>query len=52
MERGRQLQGGIEAEENLQLPPRDTKASDKKNDKEQQDIEEGRRLREEYEQNS
>ncbi|GAA3695345.1 YihY/virulence factor BrkB family protein [Arthrobacter ginkgonis] len=52
MERGRQLQGGIEAEENLQLPPRDTKASDKKNDKEQQDIEEGRRLREEYDQNS
>jgi membrane protein len=46
MERGRQLQGGIEAEENLQLPPRDTKASDKKRGKEQQDIEEGRTLRE------
>ena len=46
MERGRQLQGGIAAEENLQLPPRDTKASDKKSDKEQQDIEEGRKLRE------
>ncbi|GER23014.1 hypothetical protein NCCP1664_15100 [Zafaria cholistanensis] len=46
MERGRQLQGGIRAEENLQLPPRDTKASDKKHDKEQQDIAEGRELRE------
>ena len=46
MERGRQLQGGIEAEDSLQLPPRDTKASDKKQEKEKEDIETGRRLRE------
>ena len=30
LERGRQLQGGIEAEEAIQLPPRDTRASEKK----------------------
>ena len=29
LERGRQLQAGIEAEETLQLPPRDTRKSDK-----------------------
>ena len=46
MERGRQLQGGIEAEDSLQLPPRDTKASEKKQEKEKEDIETGRRLRE------
>ena len=46
MERGRQLQAGIKAEESLQLPPRDTKVSDKKEDKEKQDIAEGRKLRE------
>lgn len=46
MERGRQLQGGIEAEDSLQLPPRDTKASEKKQQKEKEDIESGRKLRE------
>ncbi|RLP73183.1 YihY/virulence factor BrkB family protein [Mycetocola manganoxydans] len=46
MERGRQLQGGIEAEDSLQLPPRDTKASEKKQQKEQDDIDSGRELRE------
>jgi membrane protein len=46
MERGRQLQGGIEAEDSLQLPPRDTKASEKKQQKEKDDIESGRKLRE------
>ena len=46
MERGRQLQGGIEAEDTLQLPPRDTKASEKKQKKEQDDIDKGRKLRE------
>ena len=46
MERGRQLQGGIEAEDSLQLPPRDTKASEKKQQKEQDDIDSGRKLRE------
>jgi membrane protein len=45
MERGRQLQGGIEAEDSLQLPPRDTKASEKKQEKERDDIESGRKLR-------
>ena len=45
IERGRQLQGGIAAEEELQLPPRDTKASDKLADKERADLEEARRIR-------
>jgi membrane protein len=48
MERGRQLQGGIEAEDSIQLPPRDTKASDKKADKEEQDIKDGRALRQQH----
>src|SRR6478736_3425539 len=46
MERGRQLQAGIAAEEELQLPPRDTRKSDKAAAKEQEDIERGRKLRE------
>jgi membrane protein len=46
LERGRQLQAGIEAEEELQLPPRDTRKSDKAAKKEQEDIARGRRLRE------
>ncbi|MGC5170289.1 YihY/virulence factor BrkB family protein [Micromonospora sp. DT81.3] len=45
MERGRQLQAGIAAEETIQLPPRDTKKIDKAEEKEQKDIEEGRRIR-------
>ncbi|HYH72915.1 MAG TPA: YihY/virulence factor BrkB family protein [Nocardioides sp.] len=45
LERGRQLQAGIAAEEELQLPPRDTRKSDKAAAKEQEDIERGRRLR-------
>jgi membrane protein len=45
LERGRQLQGGIEAEETIQLPPRDTKASDKRAAKRRADIEKGRELR-------
>jgi membrane protein len=48
MERGRQLQAGIEAEETLQLPPRDTKKSDKLQEKEEEDIQRGRELREKY----
>ncbi|HEX5856882.1 MAG TPA: YihY/virulence factor BrkB family protein [Microbacterium sp.] len=47
MERGRQLQAGIAAEETIQLPPRDTKKIDKAEEKEQKDIEEGRRIRDE-----
>ncbi|MCY4728526.1 YihY/virulence factor BrkB family protein [Nocardioides sp. STR2] len=46
LERGRQLQAGIAAEEELQLPPRDTRKSEKAAAKEQKDIERGRRLRE------
>lgn len=46
LERGRQLQAGIEAEEELQLPPRDTRKSDKAAKKVQEDVERGRRLRE------
>lgn len=50
-ERARELQGGIEAEETLQLPPRDTKASDKLQKQEDQDIRDGRELRLEAEAN-
>jgi membrane protein len=39
LERGRELQAGIPAEESVQLPPRDTKASDKKAEKAKEDIE-------------
>ncbi|WP_258069881.1 YihY/virulence factor BrkB family protein [Arthrobacter sp. SX1312] len=48
MERGRQLQGGIEAEETIQLPPRDTKAAEKKSEKHLKLVREGRELREKY----
>jgi membrane protein len=46
MERSRQLQAGIEAEESLQLPPRDTSRSEKDASKLQEQIEQGRDLRE------
>lgn len=46
LERGRQLQAGIAAERTLQLPPRDTRASDKRQEKLEQDVARGRRLRE------
>lgn len=45
LERGRQLQAGIAAEEDIQLPPRDTRKSDKAAEKEKKDVEEGRRIR-------
>ncbi|WP_060914971.1 YihY/virulence factor BrkB family protein [Microbacterium oleivorans] len=45
LERGRQLQGGIAAEEDIQLPARDTRKSDKKAEKERKDVDEGRRIR-------
>ncbi|WP_457972752.1 YihY/virulence factor BrkB family protein [Arthrobacter sp. D1-17] len=48
MERGRQLQAGIEAEETIQLPPRDTKKSDKLQAQEEEDIRHGRELREQH----
>ena len=46
IERSRQLQGGIPAEETLQLPPRDTQRSEKEAAKLEEQIEEGRQLRE------
>ncbi|WP_265522395.1 YihY/virulence factor BrkB family protein [Oerskovia flava] len=45
LERGRQLQGGIEAEETIQLPPRDTRASDKRAAQREDDLAKGRELR-------
>jgi membrane protein len=47
-ERGRQLQAGIRAEETLQLPPRDTRASDKKQRQARDDVARGRLLRVRY----
>jgi membrane protein len=46
LERSRQLQSGIEAEETLQLPPRDTRVSEKKARKREEQVAQGRRLRE------
>lgn len=45
VERGRQLQAGFEAEESLQLPPRDTKASDKNAEKDEKELAEARKIR-------
>ncbi|GAA4381988.1 YihY/virulence factor BrkB family protein [Nocardioides caricicola] len=45
LERGRQLQAGIPAEEVLQLPPRGTRTIEKAQRKEHRDLERGRRLR-------
>ena len=46
IERGRELEAGIPAEERIQLPPRDTRKIDKAEQKEKEDIELGRRIRE------
>lgn len=48
VERGRELQAGIKAEETIQLPPRDTKKSEKLQQQVEEDIEHGRELREKY----
>jgi membrane protein len=45
LERGRELQAGMPAEEVIQLPARDTRKSDKAAEKEREDIERARRLR-------
>lgn len=45
LERGRELQAGIAAEESVQLPPKDARASDKRAAKRQKEIERGRDLR-------
>jgi membrane protein len=46
LERGRQLEAGIPAEEELQLPARDTRNIEKAREKEQKDIAMGRSIRE------
>jgi membrane protein len=46
LERSRELQAGIAAEETLQLPPRDDSGTRKRQRKEQERVAEGRRLRE------
>jgi membrane protein len=48
LERGRQLQAGMAAEETIQLPPRDTRKSDKAAEKEKKDVADGRRIREQH----
>ncbi|GAB2696965.1 YihY/virulence factor BrkB family protein [Thalassiella azotivora] len=45
MERGRELQAGLEAEDELQLPPRDTRNLEKKAEKEEKDREQARQIR-------
>ena len=45
LERSRELQAGIAAEEQIQLPPRDTRQSDKKAAKHEQDVAQAKRLR-------
>jgi len=45
LQRGRQLQAGIPAEVELQLPPRDDRVIKKNQLKDQQDIDRGRKLR-------
>jgi len=46
LERGRQLQAGIAAEETIQLPPRDTRNIEKAEKKHQKDVAAGREIRE------
>ena len=48
LERGRQLQAGIKAEADIQLPPREVTASLKKAGKEMALVAEGRHLREKF----
>ncbi|MFN3866216.1 MAG: YihY/virulence factor BrkB family protein [Demequina sp.] len=45
LERGRELQAGIAAEEKIQLPPRDTSKIEKDEKKRRKEIDEGRALR-------
>jgi membrane protein len=46
LERGRELQAGIAAEETVQLPPRDTSKIEKNDKKDAEDVRRGRELRE------
>jgi membrane protein len=45
LERGRQLQAGLPAERDLQLPPRDTRVSDKNEAAEEKDVDRAEQLR-------
>lgn len=45
IERGRELEAGIEAEETIKLPPRDTRKSDKAAKQHRKDVDDGRALR-------
>ena len=45
LERGRELQSGVAAEETVQLPPRDTRNIEKAREKEEEDVRRGRELR-------
>jgi membrane protein len=45
LERGRELQAGVAAEESIQLPPRDTRKSEKAARQRREDVERGRQLR-------
>ena len=45
LERGRELQAGIAAEEIVQLPPRDTRNIEKADEKQAEDVRRGRELR-------
>ncbi|WP_344043995.1 YihY/virulence factor BrkB family protein [Nocardioides panacihumi] len=45
LERGRELEAGIAAEESIQLPPRDTRKTDKAAKKAQEDVAMGRKIR-------
>ena len=45
LERGRELQSGIAAEETVQLPPRDTRNIEKAEKKQAEDVARGRELR-------
>jgi membrane protein len=48
LERGRELEAGLPAERNLQLPPRDTTKIEKDEKKQAKDIEKGREIREQH----
>ena len=48
LERGRELQAGLAAEETIQLPPRDTRNIEKAERKARDDIERGREIRERH----
>ncbi|MBD8044653.1 YihY/virulence factor BrkB family protein [Arthrobacter sp. Sa2BUA2] len=48
VERGRELQAGIQAEHSIQLPPRDTTQMDKRAEQEAKDVQQGRELRQQH----